>query len=259
MSNYYYDCEFLEGVQRKDKSYLFGLLKSEGYTKPTIDLISIGIVSEDNREYYAISKDFNLEEAWNRYDVKTEIMSGDARNTYPNGRSYRQYWIRDNVLKPIFKELWYEKGHLQNLHHVSNDFTYSNLKRLILLYGKSNKQIAEEIIQYTNGSLIANLDRTATIKSITTKPVFYGYYSAYDHVALCWLFGKMIDLPNGFPMYTIDLQQIKEEIEDKYREKGIDFSLSEDSEYPQQEIEHHSLEDAKWTRDLHNFLKTKRK
>lgn len=32
-------------------------------------------------------------------------------------------------------------------------------------------------------------------------------YAAYDHVALCQLFGRMIDLPDGIPMFTNDLQQ----------------------------------------------------
>jgi len=56
---YFIDTEFLEGTQ--DKTFL-GFKYSK--TKPTIDLISIGIVAEDGREYYAISKDFNLKEAW---------------------------------------------------------------------------------------------------------------------------------------------------------------------------------------------------
>jgi hypothetical protein len=32
-------------------------------------------------------------------------------------------------------------------------------------------------------------------------------YGAYDHVVLCQLFGRMIDLPSGVPMFTHDLQQ----------------------------------------------------
>jgi hypothetical protein len=32
-------------------------------------------------------------------------------------------------------------------------------------------------------------------------------YGAYDFVALCQLFGRMIDLPDGVPMFTHDLQQ----------------------------------------------------
>jgi 3' exoribonuclease, RNase T-like len=32
-------------------------------------------------------------------------------------------------------------------------------------------------------------------------------YGAYDHVALCQLFGTMMDLPEGMPMFTHDIQQ----------------------------------------------------
>ena len=36
---------------------------------------------------------------------------------------------------------------------------------------------------------------------------FWGYYSDYDWVVFCQLFGKMIDLPEGFPMFCLDLKQ----------------------------------------------------
>lgn len=39
-------------------------------------------------------------------------------------------------------------------------------------------------------------------------PELWADYSAYDHVALCQLFGKMIDLPEGMPMFTNDLQSL---------------------------------------------------
>lgn len=39
------------------------------------------------------------------------------------------------------------------------------------------------------------------------KPEFWAWYADYDHVALCQLFGKMIDLPHNFPMFTKDLRQ----------------------------------------------------
>jgi hypothetical protein len=32
-------------------------------------------------------------------------------------------------------------------------------------------------------------------------------YGAYDHVALCQLWGSMVDLPMYIPMYTNDIQQ----------------------------------------------------
>jgi hypothetical protein len=53
---YFIDTEFLEGTQKE--SFPISLFRKQ--TPPTIDLISIGIVAEDGREYYAISKDFNL-------------------------------------------------------------------------------------------------------------------------------------------------------------------------------------------------------
>ena len=64
---YYLDTEFHE-YQRRPL-----------FSKPfrTIELISIGIVAEDGREYYAISKDFDLKAAWN---VLGEII-GDTSST----------------------------------------------------------------------------------------------------------------------------------------------------------------------------------
>lgn len=37
-------------------------------------------------------------------------------------------------------------------------------------------------------------------------PQLWAYYGAYDHVFLAQLYGPMSELPNGFPMYTMDLQ-----------------------------------------------------
>ena len=69
----YYDTEFLEGTQ---DIRLFGI-KTGLKTKPTIDLISIGMVNQTGEEHYAISKDFNLKEAWNRYDIVDRWMPLD--------------------------------------------------------------------------------------------------------------------------------------------------------------------------------------
>lgn len=75
----------------------------------------------------------------------------------------------------------------------------------------------------------------------------YGYYSAYDHVVLCQTFGKMVDLPEGIPMYTNDLKQYLDYL-------GIDKNdvLSE-----VQENEHDALCDAKWNLKLYNAIKNK--
>lgn len=38
-------------------------------------------------------------------------------------------------------------------------------------------------------------------------PQLWAWYGAYDHVAYAQLFGRMIDLPKGLPMFTCDLKQ----------------------------------------------------
>jgi hypothetical protein len=58
-------------------------------------------VSQDGREYYAVSKDFNLKEAWNRNQKRDH---GTAYNSYGEKLQVKEFWIRENVLKPIWRE-----------------------------------------------------------------------------------------------------------------------------------------------------------
>lgn len=274
--NYYYDTEFLEGTQ---KTWF-------GQTKPTIDLISIGVVSEDGREYYAISKDFNLKEAWNRYD----LVRNGFRDCGLTPNYDKVYWIRENVLKPIYDELINLEWKVNFCADLDYPFNYSSMKYLIKKYGKSNKQIAEEIKEFCKPPLKNTFIEDATKKikednfigqinnttlkdiingyeKINTPIQFYGYYSDYDHVALCWLFGKMIDLPKGFPMYTIDLKQILDEKIVDIRSKNdgrlcfthhpyvVEYKdIKEHYNYPKQNNEHNALADAIWNKQLHEFL-----
>jgi hypothetical protein len=250
---YFYDIEFIEGTQDKT---IFGLVYK--VTKPTIDIISIGIISEDNREYYSISKDFNLKEAWNRYDIKQEWYSIDE-NTQST-RNVKVYWIRENVLKPIFEELSVRFWGLTNIFGNKHEFEYSKLEFLINTYGKHNEEIANEIKNFVNPSKeeVNNISFSEYQEKYSKKEL-YGYYSSYDHVALCWLFGKMIDLPKGFPMHTIDLKQILDEKQIWNEKTGYYKTLDQIKSlpnYPTQENEHNSLEDARWNKKLYEFLKT---
>lgn len=260
MTNYYYDCEFLEG---KQKTWF-------GETKPTIDLISIGIISMTGnleREYYAVSKDFNLKEAWNRYDLEP------VQNTSMPQK--KNYWIRYNVLKPIFDELLSRAVNDRNFNHskIHVGFEYKNLKYLINYYGKHNNVIANDICTFIygddcGGSGMSAIEMACKYETNDKNldPCFYGYYSAYDHVALCWLFGKMKDLPKGFPMYTRDLKQMLDEKAEQmvsHENNTMGFNLRlmlTDIEcrpgYPKQDNAHHALDDARWNMHLHEFIKT---
>jgi len=219
---YFLDTEFIEGTQ----SALFS------YTKPTIDLISIGIVAEDGREYYAISKDFNLKEAWNRYQY----------TSFGNNHKVKEYWIRDNVFLPIYLD----KIHGDIRNHVP--FSYSTMKGILKGFGKTNKQIAKEIKDYVYYKSEEHKLACCLAFDNIVKPQFYGYYSAYDWVAFCWLFGKMIDLPKGFPMFAFDIQQ-------RIEEYKIDKELLL-KEVPQINC-HNALQDAIWNKNAYTWIQNK--
>ncbi len=169
---YFYDTEFIEDGK-------------------TIDLISIGIVAEDGREYYAQAVECDFTKA--------------------------NEWVIDNVLVHLQKcpQNW------QKIQHQT---------------GRCRNDCPFDLRRH-----IANVLRNFCNPEVYGKPEFWGYYSAYDHVALCQLFGKMIDLPKGFPMYTRDIKQLC----DSYGNPKL----------PEQgKGEHHALADARWNQQAYNFI-----
>lgn len=190
MSRYFIDTEFIEGFHKP----LFG--KKRHF----IDLVSIGIVAEDGREYYAISTDFN--------------------------RSDADDWVKENVLDVLELEshLW-----------------------------KSEARIKEDLLQFFGCRQDEHFWRVG--KDV---PEVYGYYADYDWVVFCALFGRMIDLPKGFPMYCRDLKQIYDE-KNHWWKNEVNRSLSvtnlrDTLDYPKQDNEHNALDDAKWNKALYDFL-----
>lgn len=139
----------------------------------TIDLISVGIVSEDRREYYAESSecDFSKANDW--------VM----KNVYPN---------------------------------LSNTST-------------SLRVIRDEVREF-----------------VGKEPELWGYYADYDWVVLCQLYGTMMDLPKGWPMYCRDIKQLCDDLGNP--------------QLPEQgKSEHNALADARWNKLAWEFLKTKQK
>ena len=75
------------------------------------------------------------------------------------------------------------------------------------------------------------------------KPELHGWCSGYDFVAFCQIFGTMMDLPEGYPHYIRDLQQILDE-------RGIS-----DEELPKQEEGlHNALSDAQHLKRLWGYI-----
>lgn len=205
---YFIDTEFIEGFHKP----VFGK------TRHFIDLISIGIVAEDGREYYAISNEYDYHKA--------------------------SEWVQKNVIIPMY---------IDTVHGDSRNRCYADNFQNI--YGKSNKQIAEDILLFTGCWRDALFWRAGN-----DVPEIYGYYADYDWVLFCSLFGRMIDLPKGFPMYCRDLKQMLDEREDKnglYKYDGGEMTLSmlkQQAAYPKLTKEHNALADAKWNFDLYKFI-----
>ena len=70
----------------------------------------------------------------------------------------------------------------------------------------------------------------------------WGYFSDYDHVVLAQLFGRMVDMPEGIPWFTLDLKQTLHTF-------IIHCALP-----AQDEVEHHALADARWNRKLYYWI-----
>jgi hypothetical protein len=74
----------------------------------------------------------------------------------------------------------------------------------------------------------------------------WAWYGAYDHVALCQLWGRMIDLPPGVPMWTNDLKQ--------------ECMRLGNPQMPEQAEGHHNaLADARHNQLMHEFLIVERR
>lgn len=130
----------------------------------TIEPISIGILCEDGRQYYAEFSD-------------TDLLKANP-------------WVKKNVIP------------------------YLDFKCL-----RTKEDVRRELLKFC-------YEYNENIE-------FWGYYCAYDWVLLCQIFGTMIDLPDGFPMFPYDLRAI-------LNQRGL-------SEVSQPDFHiHHALSDARW-------------
>jgi hypothetical protein len=177
---YFYDTEFLEDGK-------------------TVDLISIGIVAEDGREYYAVSSEVNDDE------LKTRIRRHD--------------WL----LKNVVPSLPLTNAGVWSFTPPSNEPDMFSLDMRNTLV-RPRWLIANEVREFF---------------AQDTSPVeLWADYAAYDHVVLCQLWGTMMALPKGMPMWTHDLEQAWEDAGRPDR--------------PEQNAgQHNALEDARWNAKLY--------
>jgi hypothetical protein len=175
VTRFFYDSEFLEDGK-------------------TIELISIGIVCEDGRTYYAVNRDS------------------------PWKRIAKHQWLVENVVRYLPRIHGDRRLQVRRSNPLALDFEHPAMK--------SSIQIASDVVEFIAPQPGANIELWAD-------------YCAYDHVALCQLFGTMMDLPDGMPMWTHDLEQLW-------------VSSGRPKKPDQGEGMHNALEDARWNQRLFN-------
>lgn len=183
---YFFDTEFIEDGK-------------------TIDLLSIGIVAEDGREYYAQNFECKFDKAG------------------------------DFVWRNVFPHLdHFEMSGRRSCNRISQSMSGDSLT------GKCRDEkcswrfpfeIREQVKEF------CDIEKYG-------EPEFWGYYADYDWVVFCQLFGKMIDLPKGYPFYCNDIKQL--------------CVLLGNPDLPQLgKGEHSAINDARWNKSTHELL-TKR-
>lgn len=242
---FYLDTEFAEGATLQHNFLGFAW----GPRVPLVQLISLALVDENRRTYYALNADCNLGAIWNSNE-----------------------WVRDNVLRTIWQE-HYPAASAQ----VLKPFTLSVVQELFQRLGRTRAQIAADVFAFVypldelqrqlrtaNGMLTADQirlfeaadvgdDRAAramALQELMTAgqlecPLFYGWYCAYDWVLFCQLWGSMLNRPLGFPKHCYDLKQEMDAIGMSKEEKRAMLPEPEG---------HHALSDAKWNRLFHRRL-----
>lgn len=207
--NKYADVSDCESCCALSESELQQFCTEFGDDIPVIEITLSAVVAKQVKRFFY---DCEFEESQNGIKlISIGIVSEEGQELYLINKDYdwntcNNTWLIDNVKPYVISAPDYLK------------VSYS--------------EIGCKIIDFIKPNLIGNVK-------------LYGYYSAYDHVCLCQTFGRMIDLPEGMPMYTIDLKQYLD-----YFGINKDILMNNVSL-----IEHDALEDAKWNFKLYTAIK----
>jgi hypothetical protein len=135
---------------------------------------------------------------------------------------------RDMPVRRIRRHPWLMANVVPHLPRGSGDMRNSMGRRWLFHYGDPRVQPRKVIARKVREFLAATPDAE-----------LWADYGAYDHVVLAQLFGTMMDLPAGVPMFTHDIRQL----------------AAGRTDLPEQtSTEHNALADARHVRDLHAFL-----
>jgi len=109
--------------------------------------------------------------------------------------------------------------------------------------------VKENVLPHLNHVYpVTRRELASELRSVLTgddRPEFWGYYSDYDWVVFCQLFGSMINLPKGFPMFCRDLIQ---------EAKRLGLADEMKAAVPLVGTAHNALDDARNIKAWHEWL-----
>lgn len=186
-------------------------------TGTTIDLVSIGIVCEDGRELYLQSCEFNIDKA--------------------------SPWVREHVIMhlslcpSVLTNPGYSLGTVYGAmaQHSRGQCTFEDPAKGIIggqtdCPWRTRTQIKNELLAFMD------------IKQYGT-PEWIMWCGGYDYVAICQLFGTMMDLPECWPHSITDLQYLLDQ-----------DSVSDEDLPPQEGTAHNALSDARHIKTIWEWL-----
>jgi len=295
--NYYYHMEIMDGVQTKN-TYPFGsitltivgsiiitllvftenffaglgvlasattwylLLKYFSKVKPSLDLISVGLISSAGNTYHAVSKDFNFREAWYRKKVTYYDSNGYECSKEHYYRKEESYYIREKILYPIFCDLYMEDSgeYLSNSMHYTllKKFNYTYTLALIKKYGKHNHEIANKFFgtsfdatrfyTYDNPESISLLRLWYKEFRKNLIPIYDLKQKEDSYFVIDTEFVDIVDAIVHSKQEYPSLETLADSLHDK--------DITYNAEYPQKtKVSPRHIREAMWYRDLHNFLK----
>lgn len=189
------------------------------------------------------------------YLISIGIVAEDGRELYAiNGQCPFQKaneWVLDNVYPHI------------SIKYIEDRYQYIGTSKN---FYSCFENIGNDIVEFIGDD--SNIE-------------FWGYYSDYDWVVFCQVFGTMVDLPKGKRICTYCKRIVLEHLIDEkgihlcadtnqytyskivgkfpmfcYDLKQLAMMLGNPQLPKQTSTEHNALEDSRWNKEAYNFLKS---